>query len=75
MAEAVYTELATDALEGGYPNMIGPGQGEQAQLAYGPHTARLLRVKQHYDPATVFSATPLPTLPPAPSTAASSAHC
>ena len=63
-ADALYTELATDALEGGYPNMIGPNQAEQAQFAYGPNTARLLRVKDEYDPATLFSATPLPSRGP-----------
>jgi hypothetical protein len=45
-AETLYTELAADALEGGYPNMIGPAQAEQAQLAYGSNNTRLLRVKR-----------------------------
>jgi Berberine and berberine like len=44
--------------------MIGPNQAEQAQFAYGPNTARLLRVKDEYDPATLFSATPLPSRGP-----------
>jgi FAD/FMN-containing dehydrogenase len=63
-AHALHTELAADALDGGYPNMIGPDQAEQAQLAYGPNTARLLRIKNDYDPATLFTATPLPTHDP-----------
>ena len=49
---------------GGYPNMIGPEQAEQAQRAYGPNAGRLRQVKQDYDPKTVFSATTLPARGP-----------
>ncbi len=63
-AQSVYTELGVDALEGGYPNMIGPEQDEQAQRAYGPNAARLRQVKQDYDPMTMFSATTLPARGP-----------
>jgi FAD/FMN-containing dehydrogenase len=63
-AASVFTDLAADALEGGYPNMIGPGQAVQAQQAYGPNAARLLQVKQDYDPTTVFTATTLPVRGP-----------
>lgn len=60
-AEAVYTDLAEHALDGGYPNLIGPDQAAQADAAYGPNAARLMEVKRRYDPGNVFSASPLPT--------------
>lgn len=59
-AEDVYRALAPHALEGGYPNLIGPEQAAQAQGAYGPNAARLLSAKDRYDPDGVFSAIPLP---------------
>ena len=45
-----------------YPNYFGPDRPEQAAQAYGQNTARLLRIKAHYDPNGVFAATSLPVL-------------
>ncbi|RJQ81017.1 FAD-binding oxidoreductase [Pseudonocardiaceae bacterium YIM PH 21723] len=52
--------LAPHALPGGYPNLLGPDDQEQAAAAYGPNTARLRAVKARVDPDGVFTATPLP---------------
>jgi hypothetical protein len=61
-AEAVYADLGQHAMLGGYPNLIGPAQAEQADEAYGPNASRLREIKQRFDPKNVFaSATPLPT--------------
>lgn len=60
-AEAVYTDLAPHALDGGYPNLIGPDQAAQARNAYGPNATRLAELKLRYDPDNVFSATTLPS--------------
>ena len=59
-ARALYDDLAVHALPGGYPNLIGPGQSDQADHAYGPNVQRLLTAKATWDGAGVFSATPLP---------------
>jgi FAD/FMN-containing dehydrogenase len=56
--------LAPHALPGGYPNLLGPGAADQILDAYGPNTARLLRIKETYDPDRVFTATPLPGTAP-----------
>lgn len=59
-AEGVRAALAPHALPGGYPNFLLPDQTEQVAHAYGSHAARLIAVKQTYDPHHVFTATPLP---------------
>lgn len=59
-ADTVYGELREHAIEGGYPNLIGPGQASQANAAYGPNADRLLAAKRRYDPKNTFSATSLP---------------
>ncbi|GAB2626993.1 6-hydroxy-D-nicotine oxidase [Paractinoplanes abujensis] len=59
-AHDVWAELGPHSLPGGYVNLIGPQDQDQADAAYGPHTDRLLHAKQTYDPAGVFSATALP---------------
>ena len=58
--QTVYDELEPHAVDGGYPNLIGPGQAAQADAAYGPNASRLLALKRRWDPDNVFSATPLP---------------
>ena len=60
-ADTVYSDFGPQSLDGGYPNLIGPGQADQADAAYGPNADRLLAVKRRYDPHDVFSATPLPS--------------
>jgi hypothetical protein len=59
-AQSVADALAADALLGGYPNMLGPGDHAQIADAYGPNAARLLVAKTRFDPDGIFSATPLP---------------
>jgi FAD/FMN-containing dehydrogenase len=59
-ADTAAERLAPHALPGGYPNLLAPGHTEQAAHAYGPNAARLLALKDVYDPDHVFSATPLP---------------
>jgi FAD/FMN-containing dehydrogenase len=56
-AQQVYTDLAPHAIDGGYPNLIGPQQAEQARKAYGPNASRLAQLKSRYDPDNVFTAT------------------
>jgi FAD/FMN-containing dehydrogenase len=53
--------LASEAMPGGYPNLLGPDETEQIAHAYGPNTERLLAAKRRFDPDRVFHATPLPT--------------
>ena len=48
-ADAVEAALKPFALPSAYPNYLGPDRPEQAAQAYGQNTARLLRVKGHYD--------------------------
>jgi FAD/FMN-containing dehydrogenase len=53
--------VASMALPGGYPNMLGPGAHDQIPYAYGSNLARLQSAKKKFDPDGVFtSATPLP---------------
>jgi hypothetical protein len=59
-AQQVCTDLAPHAIDGGYPNLIGPQQAEQARKAYGPNASRLAQLKSRYDPDNVFTATTLP---------------
>jgi hypothetical protein len=53
-------DLEPFALPGGYPNLLGPDDTEQIAEAYGENAARLLAVKERFDPEGVFTATPLP---------------
>ncbi len=53
--------LAPFSLPGGYANLLGPDDREQAAHAYGGNGARLKTLKRRYDPDGVFtSAIPLP---------------
>jgi FAD/FMN-containing dehydrogenase len=52
--------LSSLALPGGYPNLLGPDERSQIDLAYGENTTRLLDAKRRVDPENVFDATPLP---------------
>lgn len=54
------TMLATHALPGGYPNLLGPDEETQTAAAYGPNAPRLLDIKDHLDPHGMFRATGLP---------------
>ena len=60
-ARDLWRSLAPFALPGGYPNLLGPDDREQAAEAYGGNAARLRLLKRRFDPDGVFaSAIPLP---------------
>jgi FAD/FMN-containing dehydrogenase len=59
-ARSVSDWLAPAALPGGYPNMLGPHDHAQIDLAFGPNIDRLLDVKRRFDPNGSFSAITLP---------------
>lgn len=59
--DEVSTTLAPHAIPGGYPNFLAPDLDDQIAAAYGNHADRLISAKERYDPAFVFTATPLPT--------------
>lgn len=60
-ARDLWQDLAPFALPGGYANLLGPEDREQAADAYGGNAARLLAAKRRFDPDGVFaSAIPLP---------------
>ncbi|WP_084688259.1 BBE domain-containing protein [Paraburkholderia oxyphila] len=53
-------KLSSSVLPGGYPNLLGPDERAQIDLAYGENTTRLLGIKRRFDPENVFNATPFP---------------
>ena len=60
-ARDLWQSLAPFALPGGYANLLGPDDHEQAAAAYGGNAARLRVLKRRFDPDGVFaSAIPLP---------------
>jgi hypothetical protein len=59
-ARGLSDALAPHALPGTYANLLGDDDPAQAEHAYGPHAARLLRAKDGYDPDGAFRAIPLP---------------
>jgi hypothetical protein len=60
-ARDLWQSLAPFALPGGYANLLGPDDREQAAQAYGGNAARLRALKRRFDPDGVFSsAIPLP---------------
>jgi FAD/FMN-containing dehydrogenase len=60
-AQDLWQSLAPFALPGGYANLLGPEDREQAAKAYGGNAARLRALKRRFDPDQVFaSAIPLP---------------
>jgi FAD/FMN-containing dehydrogenase len=59
-AQNASEKLCSSALPGGYPNLLGPDERSQIDLAYGENTSRLLDIKRRFDPENVFNATPLP---------------
>ena len=61
-AQDLWQSLAPFALPGGYANLLGPNDREQAAEAYGGNGDRLRVLKRRFDPDGVFaSAIPLPT--------------
>jgi len=60
-ARDLWRSLAPFALPGGYPNLLGQDDREQAAEAYGGNAARIRALKRRFDPDGVFtSAVPLP---------------
>jgi hypothetical protein len=60
-ARDLWESLAPFALPGGYANLLGPHDREQAKDAYGANGTRLKALKRRFDPDSVFtSAIPLP---------------
>jgi FAD/FMN-containing dehydrogenase len=60
-AHDLWQGLAPFALPGGYANLLGPDNREQAAEAFGDNVARLRALKRRFDPDGVFaSAIPLP---------------
>jgi FAD/FMN-containing dehydrogenase len=60
-AHDLWQNLAPFALPGGYPNLLGTDDREQAAAAFGGNAARLRVLKHRFDPDGVFgSAIPLP---------------
>jgi FAD/FMN-containing dehydrogenase len=64
-ADDAADRLLPHALPGGYPNLLTAAYPEQVAHAYGPNAARLIALKDTYDPGRVFTATPLPPTGPA----------
>jgi hypothetical protein len=62
-ADRVSRDLEPSSLAGGYVNLLGPGERERAEAAYGAGVERLLALKARYDPRGVFDATTLPRRP------------
>lgn len=59
-AGEVSSALESEALPGGYPNLLGVDEVARAAHAYGSNTERVLAVKRRFDPNNVFRAIPLP---------------
>ncbi|MFJ5775295.1 FAD-binding oxidoreductase [Streptomyces sp. NPDC093094] len=59
-ARARSDALASEALTGGYVNLLAADEQDQISHAYGPNRDRLLAAKRAYDPEGLFRATPLP---------------
>jgi FAD/FMN-containing dehydrogenase len=53
-ASSLSEKLASASLPGGYPNLLGPDEGERVKLAYGPNANHLSELKLRYDPDGVF---------------------
>src|SRR5215469_4201772 len=54
-ARTLSESLTPHALPGGYANMMGPDDYDQAAHAYGANLGRLQQVKQRFDPECVFT--------------------
>jgi len=54
-AQDLWEGLAPFALPGGYANLLGPDDREQAAAAYGGNAARLRALKRRFDPDRVFA--------------------
>jgi len=53
-SRALFNAAARYASSGAYVNFMTAEEGERVAAAYGPNFARLLEIKQRYDPENVF---------------------
>ncbi len=53
-ARAFFKAAASYASSGAYVNFMTADEGERIAAAYGPNYARLLEIKQRYDPENIF---------------------
>jgi FAD/FMN-containing dehydrogenase len=60
-ARSLNTELAPNALPGGYANLLPDRASDQIAHAYGPNVPRLAGIKARFDPGGVLRAIPLPS--------------
>jgi FAD/FMN-containing dehydrogenase len=58
-AYKLWEALASEALPGGYANLLAPDDHDQIRMAHGPNIGRLRSVKERFDPNDMFSAIPL----------------
>lgn len=59
-AEKLSQKMAKEAFPGGYPNLLGPGDYDQIDEAYGINLDRLQEIKQQYDPGRFFNGISIP---------------
>jgi FAD/FMN-containing dehydrogenase len=53
-SRAFFNAVAPYASAGAYTNFMTADEGERVTAAYGPNYARLLEIKQRYDPENIF---------------------
>ena len=59
-ADATARALNSEALPGGYANIMGPADASRANLSYGANADRVASVKLRYDPDNVFRSIAIP---------------
>ena len=59
-ARQLAADLVSEALPGGYANLLSDDAADQIMNAYGPNGPRLAKLKKLYDPAGALRAIPLP---------------
>ncbi len=60
-ADDLARSLDQYSFAGGYANLLGPDDAERAAMSYGDNAARVLEVKDRYDPMDMFTALTLPS--------------
>jgi FAD/FMN-containing dehydrogenase len=59
-ARKLAADLASNALPGGYANLLSDGAADQIRGAFGPNGSRLAQLKEQIDPDALLRAIPLP---------------